>query len=205
MEGTGVPSNRTEKAPDFFHDTPRAKQLLMQWLRNNGFRVSSSEFSASAARIRQCSEESDQGFGSLQRLRSLEPVQTMRKQSVVSDKAFEWIIALLALAALIEFGRLGMPQKWHAAIVWTAVAFGPITIVLRKRWSLWAFWLSWSISFSLHLIGMWLVFADLLAKVRYLGTLYVVPFAAIEAFVLLVLLAGRKPRHQNQLKSKRMT
>jgi hypothetical protein len=72
------------------------------------------------------------------------------KKNVVSDNAVEWIVAGLALAASITFGQLGTPQKWHAAIMWTAVAFGPVTVTLRKRWKSWSFWLWWTIYLSLH-------------------------------------------------------
>ena len=53
-----VPSSRIgsavgaiEKTAKFTHDTPHAKQLLMESLRNNGLRISSSEFSATAGLI----------------------------------------------------------------------------------------------------------------------------------------------------------
>jgi hypothetical protein len=41
---------------------------------------------------------------------------------------------------------------------------------------------------------MWLVFQYILAKFKVIGTLYVVPFATIEAFILLVLLSKRHAR-----------
>jgi hypothetical protein len=115
----------------------------------------------------------------------------MKKHSSVSDNSLAWIGAGVALVVAIIFGKLGMPQKWHAAIMWTVVAFGPPMVGHRKRWGLWSFWLSWAAYLSLHVLLMWVVFAYLLARVRVLGTMYVVPFAAIEAFVLLVLLSKR--------------
>jgi hypothetical protein len=39
--------------------------------------------------------------------------------------------------------------------------------------------------FAFHLVAMWLVFQYLLAKLQVIGTLYVLPFAAIEALVVL--------------------
>jgi hypothetical protein len=117
--------------------------------------------------------------------------QMKNKKNAVSDNAVEWMIAGLALAALIIFGRLGMPQKWHAAIMWTAVAFGPMTITLRRRWKSWSFWAWWTIYLGLHAALMWVVFALLLTKLRVLGTAYVVPLGAVETFVFLVLLSKR--------------
>lgn len=117
-----------------------------------------------------------------------------KTQNAVSENAVEWIGAALALTAAVIFGRLDMPQKWHAAIMWTAVAFGPMTLTLRKRWKSWSFWLWWAIYLSLHTALMWVVFAVLLSKVRVLGTLYVVPLGAVETFLLLVLLSKRDVR-----------
>lgn len=116
----------------------------------------------------------------------------LKKQKAVSDNTVEWIIAGLALVAIIIFDREGMPQKWHAATMWTGVAFGPSTLWLRKRWRSWSFWLCWTIYLILHVLLMWILFEYLLARVKILGMLYVVPFAAVEAFVLLVLLSKRK-------------
>ena len=98
----------------------------------------------------------------------------------------------LGLAVAIVFGRYGMPQKWHAAIMWTIVAFGPPTVTRRKRWPSPSFWGRWTLYFAMHLLTMWVVFEYLLEKVRVLGTLYVVPFATIEGFVLLVLFSKRQ-------------
>ena len=49
--GLGTTADYAEKTASFFHDTPHAKQLLRQFLRNNDVRVSSSEFSATAGTI----------------------------------------------------------------------------------------------------------------------------------------------------------
>lgn len=47
-----------------------------------------------------------------------------QRLTVVSDDAVLWIAAGLALAAAIVFNDyLRMPQKWHAAIMWTIAAF----------------------------------------------------------------------------------
>ncbi|MGD0736183.1 MAG: hypothetical protein ABR976_13600 [Terracidiphilus sp.] len=125
----------------------------------------------------------------------------MNKQTVFSDNLLEWIIAGLALAAVIVFGRLGMPQKWNAAIVWTAVAFGPPLLARRKVWNSQSFWTSWAIYLILHSALMWVIFAYLLAKVKTLGMVFVVPFAAIEAFTILILLSKKQQPRPLQSKS----
>ena len=125
----------------------------------------------------------------------------MKKRTLVSDDTVLWIGTGLVLAAAIIFDKQGMPQRWHAAIMWTAVAFGPPTVVRRRMWKSWSFWLTWLVYLSLHLALMWLVFAFVLAKIRVLGTLYVVPIAGIEAFVLLVLFSKRRVHRPLQTKS----
>jgi len=116
----------------------------------------------------------------------------MKNHNVVNDDTVLWIGTGLVLAAAIILDRQGFPQRWHAAIMWTAVAFGPAIVVRRKRWGSWSFWFVCTGYLSLHLGLMWLLFAYLLARVSVLGTLYVVPFASIEAFVLLALLSNRR-------------
>lgn len=125
-------------------------------------------------------------------------LKKVKKQTVVSDDAASWIGVALALAAAIVFGRYGMPQKWHAAIMWTVVAFGPPTVIRRKRWESPSFWGLWVLFLALHLLIMWVVFYYLLARVSVFGTLYVVPFAAIEAFLLLVLFSREQARRPIQ-------
>lgn len=118
----------------------------------------------------------------------------MKQRVKITANAVLWIGVGIALLAEIIFDSAGMPQKWHAAIMWTAVAFGPPTVVRRKRWMFASFWMSWTLYLGLHTVGMWILFAYVLAKVQVLGTLYVVPFAGIEAFVILILLSkGRIP------------
>jgi hypothetical protein len=43
----------------------------------------------------------------------------------ISEDTFSWITAGLALAAVIVLNHYGLPQKWHAAVMWTLVASGP--------------------------------------------------------------------------------
>jgi len=124
-------------------------------------------------------------------------MQTMKNRTAVSDDMISWIVAGLALAAVIVLNSYGLPQKWHAAVMWTGVAFAPPTIVRRKRWGSWSFWAKWTICLSLHLLFMWFVFALLLARLRVLGMLYVVPFGAVESFVLLAVFSKRRPALQH--------
>jgi hypothetical protein len=137
-----------------------------------------------------------QGSRRIQRLVCLPSVWTMKKPNEISEDAISWMVMGLVLIAAIIFDRRGMPQRWHAAIMWTVVAFGPVTMTRRKRWGSASFWGKWTIYLSLHMLLMRVVFAYLLANVKVVGTLYAVPFGAIETFVLLALLSKRQVRHR---------
>jgi hypothetical protein len=100
-----------------------------------------------------------------------------RKHTLVSDDAVSWIAAGIALVAAIVFGHYGLSQKWHAAIMWTGVAFASSAIFCRKQWTSLSFWAKWTAYLILHLAAMWFVFAYLLARLRVVGMLFVVPIA----------------------------
>src|SRR5437764_7679251 len=66
-----------------------------------------------------------------------------------------WILALLALAALVIamiMDSRGLPQKWHAAILWTVTTFGALVLLLRRKWALIPFWAALAICFLVHLL-----------------------------------------------------
>jgi len=102
-----------------------------------------------------------------------------------------WIVALLALAALVTamiMDSRGLPQKWHAAILWTVTTFGALVLLLRRKWALIPFWGALAICFLMHLLLMWVIFSQLLAESKKVGMLYAVPFAFIETLFLQLLL-----------------
>lgn len=120
-----------------------------------------------------------------------------KKPQVFSDNALTWFAAALALCVAILLDQRGLPQKWHAAIVWTVGTFGSLVIMFRRRWYLWGFWALLLAFFILHLVLMWTLFSKVLANLLVLGMLYVIPLALIESVVLMILLSqahvsGRK-------------
>jgi hypothetical protein len=100
-----------------------------------------------------------------------------------SDDLFGWIgLALVVIASLI-LDKDTAPRKWHAAIMWTFVAFLSLLRFGRKERGLPLFWIFWGICLALHLFAMWLIFGQLLPRLL-LGTLYVVPVGFVEGLFL---------------------
>lgn len=102
----------------------------------------------------------------------------------LSDNAIVWSAALVALIAAIILDKGSAPHKWHAAIMWTGVAFYGVLIFGRGKWRSWLFWIFWVACLALHGVAMWLIFGVLLPRL-VLGTLYVVPLAFVEALFLI--------------------
>jgi hypothetical protein len=108
------------------------------------------------------------------------------KRTSLSDDTFGWIGLALALIAAIILDKSSQPHKWHAAIMWTFCAlFGVLIFGRDKRTSL-RFWAIWTTCLVLHVVVMWVIFAQVLPRL-ILGTLYVVPLAFMELLLLVVL------------------
>jgi hypothetical protein len=110
------------------------------------------------------------------------------KERIVSDDVLGWIGVAVALIAAIVLDKGSAPHKWHAAIMWTAVAFLCVLKFGQKKWNSWLFWTFCSTCLILHVLAMWLIFEQLLPRL-ILGTLYVVPIAFIEAIFLVGMFA----------------
>lgn len=128
----------------------------------------------------------------------------LRKGVAIGDDVLGWIGIALVLIAAIILDKGSPLHKWHAAIMWTFVAFFGLLIFSRRRRGIWLFWVFWLVCLVLHLLAMWLIFDQLLPRL-ILGTLYVVPIAFIEAVFLSVVFSKleRKvgsavPRHVNR-------
>jgi hypothetical protein len=113
-------------------------------------------------------------------------VSSVTKQLRRGDKVLVPIALLLVMIFGVASIHFHMAQKWNAAATWTIVPFSIAIPTYYRYWSGWRFWVAWTICFLLHLGLMWLIFAKLLAGVVRMGTLYVLPFQFIEAFVLLI-------------------
>jgi hypothetical protein len=112
-------------------------------------------------------------------------VNKAKRRVAIRDNVVLLIACLLCLVILLLMSHFGMPQKWHAAIAWTAVPFSVMVMMYHRYWSQWRFWVSLSICLLMHIGLMWVIFAKLLADVKWLGTMYVIPFEFVELFILL--------------------
>jgi hypothetical protein len=117
----------------------------------------------------------------------------LKKQISISDKVIVWSAAAVGLIAAITLDKGSAPHKWHAAIMWTGVAFYGVLIFGRRKWKSWRFWIFWAACLGLHVFAMWLIFVQLLPRL-ILGTLYVVPIAFIEATFLVGMFAKLEPK-----------
>ncbi|HEV2116844.1 MAG TPA: hypothetical protein VGR48_12500 [Terriglobales bacterium] len=109
---------------------------------------------------------------------------TSKDRSSLSDDALGWIGMVLVLIAAIILDKGSTPHKWHAAIMWTFVAFFGALIFGRRKRNSFVFWIFWVTCLTLHGFAMWVMFGQLFPRL-ILGTLYVVPLAFIEALLLL--------------------
>jgi hypothetical protein len=109
----------------------------------------------------------------------------MLPKSRTSENVYVGIVALLGLAIAVVTDRAGMPQKWHAAIVGTTVAFGGSAWVFRHRWSQRQFWIALGTCFVIHMFGIWMIFGQLLKDAKTFGILIWAPAAFVEGVFLL--------------------
>jgi hypothetical protein len=113
-------------------------------------------------------------------------VSQIKKRVRASDNIVLLITVLIAIGIVSWMVYFNVPQKWHAAACWTLVPFCAVVPTYRRYWSSWRFWAALTICLFAHLGIMWLIFARGLASVTQIGTIYVIPFELVEAFVLLV-------------------
>jgi ABC-type Na+ efflux pump permease subunit len=87
---------------------------------------------------------------------------------------------------------LGAPDKWITAVYCTIPTFAGTIAYFKNRWSSPRFWNTIAVSFVLHLILTWFVFAILLRQRDDVGFLVCLPFIFLECIVLyhLVLQVG---------------
>jgi hypothetical protein len=120
--------------------------------------------------------------------------RVLKKRIALSDTVMGWIVAAIGLIAAFMFDTKEQPQKWHAAIMWTGCTFGGVVIIRRDKWMSWRFWLSWAVCVVVHVFAMWLIFAKVLASLRVVGTLYMVPLALVELIFLQRIMAKMERR-----------
>lgn len=93
--------------------------------------------------------------------------------------------AALALILAIIMDRIGMPQKWHAAIMLTLLPFLMAILGYRLWWARLSFWIALTICFGVHTLAIWVFFQYALGNVR-IGTLFVYPFAIVDTIIIIV-------------------
>jgi hypothetical protein len=113
--------------------------------------------------------------------------RSSKKRTSLTDDALGRIGIPLVLIAAIILDKGSPPHKWHAAIMWTFLAFFGVLIFGRKKRNSWLFWIFWAAFLILHTVAMWVIFGQLLPRL-ILGTLYVVPFAFVESLFLLIVI-----------------
>ena len=109
------------------------------------------------------------------------------RRTAISDDLLGWRGLALALLAAIVLDKRSPPHKWHAAIMWTFVAFFGVLIFGRQQRNSWRFWSWWVVCLIGHGFVMWALFAQLFPGLL-LGTVYVVPLAIVESIFLTVLI-----------------
>jgi hypothetical protein len=97
-----------------------------------------------------------------------------------------FVAVLIALAFATMTDRIGMPHKWHVAILVTIAPFAVVVLSYRLRWSRWSFWMSLTLCLTVHIVAIWVFFQYVLINVRNLGMLLWFPVVFVEMFVLLV-------------------
>ena len=96
------------------------------------------------------------------------------------------IIFAVTVVGVILSDRIGMPQKWHAAIVGTTFPFVFVIFIYPSSWwRRWSFWAALTICLITHLIAIWAFFQFALRNVNTLGWALWIPIAFVEAFVLI--------------------
>jgi hypothetical protein len=81
------------------------------------------------------------------------------KKIALSENALGWIAVALVLIAAIIVDK-NSPNKWHAAIMWTSVAFLGVLIWGRQKRNSWLFWVFWAACLLLHVSVMWVISAS---------------------------------------------
>jgi hypothetical protein len=99
-------------------------------------------------------------------------------------------VGIVAFFAAHKAYRMGMPQKWNAAILGTLVPFYAVVIIRRSSWFRSTFWMSIGACFAAHCLLIWVFFEFILWDAQSFGWIWWVPVAFIETVALLSLQLG---------------
>jgi hypothetical protein len=98
----------------------------------------------------------------------------------------------VALLGAVVLHYLQVEQKWDAAFVGTLAPFWYLSNVFHSRWASPSFWMSLAISFMVHVLFIWFVFAVILRNVATVGILVWIPAAMLEGIPLYYLIDSLK-------------
>ena len=111
----------------------------------------------------------------------------IKRRSAIRENAGILLALLVVLGLAVVASRLGLPQKWHAAIIGTVVPFAMVIMGVRVAWSRWSFWASLVVCLALHIVAIWVFFQQVLSGIQNFGTVYWFPVAFVEGFVLVII------------------
>lgn len=99
-------------------------------------------------------------------------------------------ICVVGVIAVIVMHRLGIAQKWDAALMGTLASFWVIIGLFRPLWLRPSFWISVTIWFAVHLLFTWFVFQVLLASFFKVNVFFWAPIATVECLVLYIVVGN---------------
>lgn len=103
------------------------------------------------------------------------------------------VIGLVALLVGEHYIRdPSNPLRWHAAVMWTVVAFASLFLWSTLFRRSWRFWVFSSAALATHIFAMWYLFGVLLPH-ALIGTLWVSGLGLIEGFALYILFLWLAP------------
>lgn len=105
------------------------------------------------------------------------------KESRVSVGEQIALFSITIIAAVIV-GKLGLPDKWLAAVFCTVATFAGMISYFRKRMSPKVLWITMWIAFLFHAVLLWVVFGVILGQRNDVGLLVCIPGIFVECFFL---------------------
>ncbi len=110
---------------------------------------------------------------------------TMKAPPRWTEHVLGVFLCVLSFVAAHEARRLGMPQKWDAAILGILLPFYAVVVIRRNSWSRHTFWTTLIACFAVNLLLIGIFFGFVLRDVESFGWVWWVPVAFIETVFLL--------------------
>jgi hypothetical protein len=110
---------------------------------------------------------------------------TMKAAQRWTEHVLGICLCVVSFFAAHQAHRLGMPQKWDAAILGILLPFYAVVIIRRTSWLRPTFWMTLGACFVANLLLIYIFFEFILRDVATFGWIWWVPVAFIETVVLL--------------------